>query len=152
MTYHIAQINIAQMLAPIDSDIMAGFVARLDEINGLAEQAEGFIWRLKGDDDNATAIRIFDNDMLIINLTVWETIEALHAFTYKTAHSELIKQKKDWFSALGKPHMALWWVKAGEIPRTEDAKVRLEYQQEHGATPYSFTFAKRFTVEAMLAT
>lgn len=152
MTYHIAQLNIAKMLAPIDSDIMHGFVSRLDEINALAEQSEGFVWRLKGDDNNATAIRIFEDDMLIINLSVWESIDALHTYTYKTAHAELIKGRKDWFSALGKPHMALWWVKAGDIPLTTDAKERLEYLQANGASPYSFTFAKRFTVDEMLAT
>ncbi|MEM9954032.1 MAG: DUF3291 domain-containing protein [Chloroflexota bacterium] len=150
--YHIAQVNIARMLAPIDSNIMAGFVARLDEINALADQAEGFVWRLQSDDGNATDIRVFDDDMLIVNLSVWESVEALHAYTYKTDHAQLIKGRKQWFSQLGSHHMAIWYIPAGQLPTTDDARARLEYLNAHGATPESFTFAHRFTLNQWLAT
>ncbi|MEL6528175.1 MAG: DUF3291 domain-containing protein, partial [Chloroflexota bacterium] len=89
--YHLAQLNIARMLAPIDSDTMSGFVARLDEINALAESTDGFIWRLTTPAGNATALRPFDDDMLIVNMSVWESINALHAYTYKSTHVELIR-------------------------------------------------------------
>lgn len=151
MTYHLAQVNIARMLAPIDSPVMAGFVNRLDEINLLAEQSEGFVWRLKADDNNATSIRVFEDEMLIVNLSVWENVEALHHYTYKTAHAELIKQRRDWFSVLGTPHMVLWWIHAGHIPSTNEAQAKLKHFQDFGATAHAFSFSKRFSLADFLA-
>ena len=78
--YHVAQINIARMLDTIESETMAGFVARLDEINALADAAPGFVWRLQTEDGDATALRVFDDDMLLVNMSVWETIDALHDY------------------------------------------------------------------------
>jgi hypothetical protein len=106
--YHIAQLNIGRILAPTDSEIMAGFMSRLDEINALADNTQGFVWRLQSDDGNATSIRVYDDDMLLVNLSVWESIEALHAYTYKTVHSELLRERQQWFAILGTPHLALW--------------------------------------------
>lgn len=149
--YHIAQLNIAHMLAPIDSETMSGFVARLDEINALADTADGFVWRLQTDDGNATSIQAFEDNMFIVNMSVWESIEALHEYTYKTAHAQLIKQRRDWFSKMEKPHMVLWWVEAGHIPTTQEAKDKLVYFEAHGASPQAFTFSKRFSLEDFLS-
>lgn len=98
--YHLPQLNIARMVAPIDSDVMAGFVARIDEINALADNADGFIWRLKTDDNNATSIRVFDDEMLIVNMSVWRDVDALHQYTYYSAHAEVYRQRRDWFHKL----------------------------------------------------
>jgi uncharacterized protein DUF3291 len=149
--YHIAQLNIARMLAPTESEIMASFMARLDEINALADTAEGFVWRLQSEDGNATSIRAFDDDMLLVNMSVWESIEALHDYSYKTVHAELIKQRRDWFSKMEKPHLVLWWVAAGHIPSVEEAKEKLAHMEAHGASPLAFSFSKRFTIENLLA-
>jgi Domain of unknown function (DUF3291) len=150
-SYHIAQLNIAKMLAPSDSEVMAGFMARLDEINALADTAEGFVWRLQSEDGDATSIRAFDDDMLLVNMSVWENIEALHDYSYKTVHAELIKQRRDWVSKMEKPHLVLWWVAAGHIPSVEEAKEKLAHINEHGASPLAFSFSKRFTIENLLA-
>lgn len=145
--YHLAQINIGRMLAPVDSEVMFGFTSRLDEINALADEAEGFVWRLQTDDGDATAIRPYDDDMMIINMSVWESFEALHTYTYKTLHAELIKGRKQWFEKLSKPHMVLWWIPAGHIPTIEEALAKLDLLEANGSTPEAFTFAKRFTAE-----
>lgn len=140
----IAQINVARMLAPIDDPVMAEFVARLDEINALAEQTDGFVWRLKTDDNNATSIRVFDDDYLIVNMSVWQHIDELYRFTYYSAHAEVYRKRTDWFSKLGKPHMALWWVPVDHRPTALEGKAKLEHLQTHGASPHAFTFKERF--------
>ncbi|AXT60256.1 DUF3291 domain-containing protein [Aquimarina sp. AD10] len=141
----LAQVNIAEMLAPIDDPIMADFVNNLDRINELAEKSDGFVWRLKGDEGNATAITVFDNLFLIINMSVWKDSESLFDFVYKTAHSDILKRKKEWFHKLPRMHMAFWYIENGHEPTPEEAKERLYYLQEHGETPYSFSFKSKFT-------
>ncbi|AXT50565.1 DUF3291 domain-containing protein [Aquimarina sp. BL5] len=143
----LAQVNIAEMLAPINDPIMEDFVNNLDRINELAEQSDGFVWRLKGDEGNATAITVFDNLFLIINMSVWESIETLFDFVYKTAHSDILKRKKEWFHKMPRMHMAFWYVENGHEPSPEEAKERLYYLQEYGETPYAFTFKSKFTID-----
>lgn len=150
-SYHIAQINVARMVAPVDSESMFGFTSRLDEINALADQAPGFVWRLQTEEGDATDIRIFDDDMIIINMSVWESLEDLHNYTYKTAHAELIKGRKNWFEKLSSSHMALWYIPAGTIPTPENAIRKLELIDEHGSTPMAFTFAHSFSVDEWLS-
>ncbi len=143
--FHLAQVNIAKMLAPIDSPVMKDFVDNLDLVNSLAEQSEGFIWRLVDEDDNATSLKVFDEDFLIINMSVWESKEALFNFTYQSNHVEIFKRKKEWFHKMTSMHMALWYVPVGHSPTPEEAKMRLAYLNAHGETPYSFLFKSNFT-------
>lgn len=145
--YHLAQANIGIMLAPLDDPIMHGFVSKLDEINALADAAPGFVWRLQTESGDATAIRVFDNDKLIINMSVWESIDALHQYTYYSAHAEVFRQRRDFFEKMETPYLVLWWVPAGHIPTTDEMKARLEYLTAHGPTPHAFTFKQRFTVD-----
>ncbi len=146
--YHLAQINIARMLAPLDDPIMHGFVSQLDAINALAESSPGFIWRLQGAEGNATAIRVFDDDYLIINMSVWASIDALFEYTYKSAHVEVFRQRRAWFEAMSDAYMALWWVAAGHQPTPQEARARLEHLRAHGATDQAFTFKQRFEAPA----
>ena len=147
MEFYLAQINIAKMLAPIDSPVMADFVANLDSINALAETSEGFVWRLKDESNNATAIKIFDDDFLIVNMSVWENTESLFQFVYQSNHVEIFKRRKEWFEKMDEMHMAQWYVQAGHLPTVADAVERLNYLRNHGETPFSFSFKKRFTIE-----
>ena len=146
-TYHLAELNIARGLGAMDDPVMADFVAQLDEINALAEASDGFVWRLKDESGNATDIQVFDDPLVIVNLSVWEDVESLHNYTYRSGHAKAFKRKKEWFSAFGKPHMVLWWVPAGHEPTAAEAKERLEYLQANGPSPYAFSFLKRFTPE-----
>ncbi|SHJ12876.1 DUF3291 domain-containing protein [Pseudozobellia thermophila] len=148
--YHLAQVNIARMLAPIDSEVMQDFVNNLDRINGLAEKSIGFVWRLEGDEGNATALRIFEDDFLIVNMSVWRSKEALFNFTYASQHVGVLKRKKEWFHKMTDRHMCLWYVPAGTEPTPADAKLRLRYLNEHGDSPYAFGFKGRYTVEEAL--
>jgi hypothetical protein len=148
--YHIAQVNIGIIRAPLDSPVMAGFVNRLDEINALADAAPGFVWRLQTEEGNATSLHVFDNEHMLINMSVWESVDALYEYVYASRHAELIKGRKDWFEKMDTPIMTLWWIPAGHIPTPEEAKQRLAHLEQHGPTPLAFTFKQRFTVEEML--
>ena len=142
--FHLAQVNIARMLAALDDPIMAGFVARLDEINALADGSPGFVWRFQTPQGNATALRPYGDDRVLFNLSVWETQDHLRQYVYRSAHAQLIGQRKDWFSKFDDRYMALWWVPAGHSPSVEEAKQRLDHLRQHGETVDAFSFKKSF--------
>jgi hypothetical protein len=142
--FHLAQVNIARALAPLEDPIMAGFVGRLDEINALAESSDGFVWRLKTDDGNATALRPYNDDRILVNLSVWHTPILLKQFVYRSMHAEVMRQRTSWFERFGASYYALWWIEAGHIPSIDEAKARLEHLQRHGETGYAFSFAAPF--------
>ena len=135
------------MLAPIDDPIMADFVNNLDRINAIADDSEGFVWRLQGDDNNATAIKAFEDDTLIINMSVWTHMEALFDFTYKSDHVEIFARRKEWFTRITDMHMVFWYVPEGHIPTPKEARERLEYANKYSTTPYAFSFKDKFTVD-----
>jgi hypothetical protein len=136
--------NIARMRAPLDDPLMADFVAQLDTINAIADQTPGFIWRLKSESGNATDIQAFEDDRILINMSVWETIEALHHYVYRSQHGGVFKNRKKWFELFDGPYMALWWTPAGHIPTAMEGKARLETLRRLGPTPEAFTFKKFF--------
>ncbi len=143
LRFHLAQINIAQMLAPLDDPSMAEFVANLDRINALADTAPGFIWRLQSETGNATSLRPYD-EMTLVNMSVWESAEALRAYTFHSAHVEIMRQRKQWFAKYAGPYTALWWIPKGHIPAVTEAKERLEYLRTHGESAYAFSLKKLF--------
>ncbi len=142
--YHLAQLNIGRSVAPMDDARMSGFAARLDEINALAERSPGYVWRLQGDNGNATELKYFDDPLVIINLTMWETVDDLHAFTYRSDHKGLFARRFEWFERWSGPSMVLWWQRAGTIPDAEEAFRRLRHLAEHGPTAEAFTFRQRY--------
>ena len=147
MELQLAQVNIAKMLAPIDSAVMADFVANLDRINALAEDSAGFVWRLKDNSNNATSIKVYDDDFIIVNMSVWQHTEALFQYVYQSAHVEIFKRRKEWFEKMREMHMVLWYVPAGHQPSVHEAVEKLNYLRKHGETPLAFSFKKRFTAE-----
>ncbi len=144
-TYHLVQCNIGRILAPLDSLRLAGFVAGLEPINALADSSPGFVWRLETDDGNATSIRAFDDDMLLMNLSVWESIDTLAEFVYRSAHRDVMRQRGQWFEKMADAYMVLWWIPAGTIPTVDDAKARLEILTRDGPSPEAFTFRSPFS-------
>ena len=142
--FQLAQINIARSVAPTDAPAMAEFMAALDPINALAESSPGFVWRLRDDSGNATSIHVFDDDLIIINMSVWESIDALFQFVYSSSHVEYFRRRREWFERFPTSYLALWWVPAGHIPTIDEAKERLEHLDAHGPTPLAFTFKQRF--------
>lgn len=142
--FHLAQVNIGRLKAPVDDPLIADFVAQLDEINALAEASVGFVWRLKDESGNATAIPAFDDPQMIINMSVWESFEALRDYTYRSDHTRVLTRRREWFEKLDRPHFALWWIPAGSLPTIAEAKERLALLDEHGPTADAFTFRDRF--------
>lgn len=123
---------------------MAGFVARLEEINALADGSPGFIWRLQTSGGDATYLRPYDDDRILFNMSVWETVDALRNYVYRTAHRELLRQRHEWFEKFAGVFVALWWVPAGHVPGVDEAKKRLAYLEAHGPTEFAFTFKTIF--------
>ena len=131
----------------MDSKVMKGFVDRLDEINKLADESPGFIWRLQTEEGDATSIQAFDDPSLIINISVWESLDQLKNYVYKTVHVELIRDRDAWFNKMITAHMALWWVPAGHTPTIKEGKQKLELLESMGPSREAFTFAKVFKYE-----
>ena len=141
---HLAQINIARLRAPIDDPRTAEFVDGLERINALAEGADGFIWRLQTEDGDATAIRAYDDDLIIVNMSVWTSLEALADYVYRSGHVEFLRRRRDWFEPMAQAHHALWWIEPGHRPGVHEGKERLEHLHRHGPGPSAFTFREPF--------
>ncbi len=143
---HLAQVNVAQMKEPLDSPLLAEFVHFLGPINELAEKHPGFVWRLKDEEGtSATSIETpFTDDMVIINMSVWESIDQLRQFVYHTAHSYFVRNGKQWFERMEKPHLVLWWVPAGHAPTPEEAAEKLELLDAQGPGPAAFNWRQMY--------
>ncbi len=141
--FELAQLNIAWLKAPLDSPLLADFVANLDRINLLAEAADGFRWRLQTDDGNATALRPFGDDV-IVNMTVWRDLESLRQFVYNSDHTGIMKRRREWFAQAPQAYAVLWWVPSGHRPSVAEAAERLEQLRQHGPSSTAFTFGKFF--------
>ena len=144
MNYHLAQINIARLIAPLDDPRIADFVAQLGPINALADRAPGFVWRLKTESGNATEIVYNDDPFVIVNMSVWESIEALRNYVYRSEHVQVFRDRARWFEKSSKPTYCLWWTRVGHAPTVSEGRERLAHYQQHGATPYSFWFSQQF--------
>jgi hypothetical protein len=141
--FHLAQLNVGLAKGPMDGPVMAGFAAELDRINALADGAPGFVWRLQTEDGDATAIRPYEDERMMVNMSVWGSIEELRRFVYTSGHTGVMRHRKEWFERL-ETYLVLWWVPKGHEPTVEEAKERLEHLTEHGATPHAFTFRASF--------
>ncbi len=142
--FHLAQANIASMRGTLDEPVMEGFVARLESLNALADASPGFVWRLQTEEGDATSIQAFDDPLILFNLSVWASIEALEAYVYRSDHVTALQARSEWFRRPDKPPFVLWWIKAGHIPTDAEAKSRLEMLWENGPTAEAFTFRHRF--------
>ncbi len=142
--FHLAQINMARAQAPLTDPRMADFVAQLDEINALADCSPGFVWRLQSDAGNATDIEVGDDPRLIVNMSLWESPEALFDYVYRSGHHQVLARRREWFVRLDTPAIALWWVPAGAPPSLEEGLERLDHLARHGPSERAFTFKARF--------
>lgn len=141
--FQLAQLNIARMLVSAESPQLADFFVSIDRINALADTAPGFIWRLQDEAGSATSFRPYGEDMLV-NMSVWETIESLHDYVYRSAHIEIMRRRKQWFEHMQQAYTVLWWISAGSVPTLEQAQERLALLQGSGPTPRAFTFKQPF--------
>jgi hypothetical protein len=149
--WELAQLNIGTTVAPLDSDQLKGFVDGLEPINALADAAPGFIWRLQDDSGDATSFRLLDDDNILVNMSVWTSIEALGEFVFRSEHVEFMRRRREWFEKLDVAITVLWWVPAGHRPSVEEAGQRLMALRADGPTAYAFTFREPFAAPGAMA-
>jgi hypothetical protein len=144
----LAQYNIATLKAPLTDPLLADFVADLDRINTLGDRTPGFVWRHQGDDGTSTSVRVRGDDRSIINLTVWDSIDALFDYAYHSDHADVFRRRREWFEHSPEPQLELWWINDGHEPPVEEADARLDHLRAHGPTAHAFTFKQRFPAPA----
>lgn len=142
--YELAQVNIGRILAPMDSPELADFVALLDPVNAVADRSPGFVWRLQTEDGNATAMRVFDDHWLIVNMSTWQSPDALLEYVYGPMHKMVLRRRREWFARVAEAMTALWWVPAGHRPSVREAEDRLVLLRANGPTPEAFTLRDTF--------
>jgi hypothetical protein len=140
MHYHLAQLNVGRTIAPVESPELASFVALLDTVNAEAESAPGFVWRLK----DATSVRDDADPLFLINMSVWESVEALKQYAYGGNHVEAFRARAQWFERPSQAHLAMWWIPAGHVPTIAEALERLEFRRRRGDTEAAFAFTRPF--------
>ncbi len=149
MSYLLAQVNIGRLRAPADSPALADFMAALDPVNAMADAAPGFVWRLQTEDGNATAIQAFEWDAagsagVIINMSVWQSVEALAEFVYSAGHRQVLRRRREWFEPMREAYTALWWIPSGTIPTVAGAEDKVRQLRAHGPAPEAFTLRVHF--------
>ena len=147
--WHIAELNVGRAVAPLASPPLAEFMAALQGINALADRSPGFVWRLQSASGNATDIRVGADDRFIVNMSVWQSVEALFEFVYRSAHNKVMVRRREWFEQPKAAYQVLWWVPAGHIPSVEEAMARLDHLRAHGPTAYAFTFKERYPMPGL---
>jgi GNAT superfamily N-acetyltransferase len=139
---HLAQLNTGRALQAMNHPVMSGFAEALDEVNALADAAPGFVWRLQSGSGNATDILLWDDPLSLINMSVWESVEALREYAYRGRHAEFFKRRHEWFQP-DASRTALWWIPAGCLPTTDEALARLRFIDTFGTSPFAFTIGQR---------
>ena len=141
---HLAQVNVARLAAPLDSPQLADFVANLDAVNAIADASPGFVWRLQTESGDATALRIFDDDWIIVNMSVWGSLEELREYVYRSPHADVLRRRQEWFEQMAEAHVALWWIEGGTLPTLDDARERLMTLRAEGPTQRAFTLKEPY--------
>jgi len=142
--HELAQLNIGIIRGPMDSPVMAEFAANLQRINALADASPGFVWRLQTETGDATAIRPFDNENMLLNMSVWRDVESLNHYVYRSAHVEIMRRRREWFEKMRDAFVVLWWVPAGHRPSIPEALKKLDTLRSLGPTAEAFTFRQAF--------
>ena len=135
---HLAQLNIGRIRYEIDDPRMADFTNNLALVNGLAERTPGFVWRYIDESGNSTSTRPYADPRIAINLSVWESIEALERFVYQTLHKRFYSRRAEWFEHFEAPYFVMWWVCADHRPSVDEAMARLEHLKQYGPGDYAF--------------
>ncbi len=138
---HLAELNVGRLVAPVGDPRVAPFVNALEAVNAIAERSPGFVWRLKDDGGDATNFRFPSDDQTLVNMSVWESADALRHYVFNTVHRKFYERRAEWFEVMAQHHMVLWRVPAGHIPTLEEAAERLNHLQAHGPSAFAFGWA-----------
>lgn len=141
---HLAQVNVARLRAGLDAPQMGEFVAALDPVNRLADQSAGFVWRLPSSQSHGASTLRDGAHLLVVNVSVWRSYEALHAFVYRSPHGAFLRRRSRWFQPTPQPSTALWWIPVGHRPSPEEALARLRHLRAYGPSPQAFSLRRRF--------
>jgi hypothetical protein len=144
---HLAQLNIATAKYELEAPEIKEFMDNLDPINAIAESSKGYVWRLQDENGDATSIQFFDDPKIIVNMSVWESVDSLKNFMFRTHHKDFFKRKSEWFVKDAEDTYVLWWIPEGTLPTLEEAVEKLTYLRKHGDTPQAFTFKSNFTAD-----
>jgi hypothetical protein len=144
LDWQLAQVNIGRARAATTDPIMQGFMSQLEDINALAERTPGFIWRLQTEDGDATAVRPYADERIMINLSVWADLQSLRTYVFQSAHAAVMRRRREWFERFQGIYLALWWVPSGHRPTPVEAVGRLAHLEAHGPTPFAFSFKQPF--------
>lgn len=147
--HQLAQANIARMRGRLEDPIMDGFRKQLDWVNAVADRSPGFVWRLQTPEGDATTIRVFDDDRILFNMSVWDSLEALHQYVYGSDHVGPLRNRRDWFEPVAGPNLVLWWIPMGAMPTIEEAKTKLQMLKDQGPSPLAFTMRRPFPPPGM---
>jgi Domain of unknown function (DUF3291) len=145
--WHLAQVNIGRARGATTDAVMQGFMSRLEEINALAERTPGFVWRLQTEDGDATAVRPYADERIMINMSVWADLDSLRDYVFRSAHAAVMRRRREWFERFESVYLALWWVPAGHRPTVKEAVARLAHLEAHGPMPFAFSFQQAFDPE-----
>lgn len=142
---HLAQLNIAKAKYALNAPEIKEFVDNLEPVNLIAERSTGFIWRLQDESGDATNIQAFDDPNIIVNMSIWDSIDSLKNFMFRTHHRDFLRRKQEWFHNIDKDSYVLWWIPKGHIPTLAEAVEKLEHLRKHGDTPAAFSFKSNFS-------
>ena len=142
--HQLAQANVARLRAPVGSPLVAEFVAAVDRINALAERSAGFVWRHHADGGHVVTGA---GELVVINLSVWQSYAHLHEFVYRSGHAEFVRRRSEWFDRMAGPTTVLWWVRSGVQPTLADAQARLRHVGRYGPLPAAFTLRCQFDAD-----
>ena len=134
----IAQMNWGQMRYPLDDHRMKEFADHLDEIYCLAENTPGFIWRIDGEELATELIDLGYNEKMSTTVSVWQTIQDLHKYTYESAHGKYLDRTREWYEKVEGPQLVIWDVEHDERPSFREAQHRLDHLKEHGSSDYAY--------------
>ncbi|MDH3532832.1 MAG: DUF3291 domain-containing protein [Gammaproteobacteria bacterium] len=147
--YHLAQANVARMRAAMDDPRMQGFVARLEPLNEIADTSPGFVWRYETAEGDTTEAEVFEDELILFNMSVWESVEALEQYAYRSQHVEAVQRRAEWFQRMDKSPLVLWWIAAGHLPTVLEARQRFDKLWQDGPSAEAFTFRHRYPPPAV---
>jgi uncharacterized protein DUF3291 len=141
--WQLAQVNVAKAVGSRDSPEMKAFVDMLDEVNAEADAAPGFVWRWE-EAYEETGDDTFDGEMVLVNISVWESYESLQDYVYNNLHREVFQRRREWFTFMKENHFAMWWVPVGTIPTVDESLAKLNELRDDGPSPSVFSVRQRF--------